>query len=63
MITREKFIEVMGREPEMDDLARCNCLEAGAVGHLSCGWDDERNLPQFVVGPRKWNGQWPLKGH
>ena len=24
-ITREKFIERVGRDPEQDDLERCNC--------------------------------------
>lgn len=50
MISREKFIERVGREPEQDDLERCNCPLAGEMGHWSCGWNVERDLPQFVVG-------------
>jgi hypothetical protein len=50
MITREKFVERVGREPEQDDLERCNCQHAGEIGHLGCGWNSERDLPQFMVG-------------
>jgi hypothetical protein len=50
MITREKFIERVGREPEQDDLERCNCPRAGALGHWCCGWNHEQDLPQFMVG-------------
>jgi hypothetical protein len=53
MITREKFIERVGREPEQDDLERCNCPRAGKIGHWGCGWNSERDLPQFMVGLRK----------
>ena len=52
MITREKFIERVGREPEQDDLERCNCQHAGEIGHWGCGWNSERDLPQFMVGLR-----------
>lgn len=47
MITKEKFIECVGREPELDDLERVNCEQAGEVGHWSCGWCPEHNLPRF----------------
>lgn len=50
-ITREKFIEATGREPEHDDLERCNCQLAGRFGHDCCGWNEEQNKPQFEVGP------------
>ena len=49
-ITREKFVARVGREPEQDDLERCNCPQAGEIGHWCCGWNDERDLPQFIVG-------------
>jgi hypothetical protein len=52
LITREKFIEATGREPINDDLDRCNCPEAGKLGHWSCGWNIEHDKPQFMVGPR-----------
>lgn len=51
MITREKFVEATGREPEQDDLERCNCERAGQIGHLCCGWNALLNMPQFEVGP------------
>jgi hypothetical protein len=51
MITREKFIAATGREPEDDDLERCNCEQAGQLMHLCCGWNDEFNCPQYEVGP------------
>ena len=46
-ITREKFIEATGREPEQDDLERVNCKQAGEIGHFCCGWDEPANLPRF----------------
>jgi len=46
-ITRENFIEATGREPEQDDLERCNCDKAGEVGHMFCGWDYTLNKPVF----------------
>lgn len=47
-ITRAKFIERTGKQPIHDDMERVNCPDAGKPGHLSCGWCDEHNLPQFV---------------
>ena len=49
-ITKEIFIEKVGREPEDDDLERCNCNQAGEVGHYSCGWCYEHDKPRFVCG-------------
>jgi len=46
-ITREKFIERMGREPRDDDMDRVNCPEAGKPGHYACGWCETHDLPQF----------------
>lgn len=46
-ITAEYFKEATGREPESDDLERCNCPRAGKMNHNQCGWDDEANLPWF----------------
>lgn len=51
-INREKFIEATGYEPEQDDLERCNCLQAGEIGHSCCGWNEVADKPQFVIGPR-----------
>lgn len=50
-ITREKFIEATGREPEQDDLERVNCYLAGLIGHSCCGWNEGLDRPQFDVGP------------
>ncbi len=47
-ITRETFLAATGREPENDDLERCNCKEAGKLGHYSCGWNAAENRPQFM---------------
>lgn len=47
IITREHFISATGREPEHDDLERCNCPHAGEITHSMCGWDTERNKPRF----------------
>lgn len=48
MITLEKFIERVGREPEYDDLERCNCSQAGECLHHSCGWCDDCDMPKFL---------------
>lgn len=49
-ITREKFIAATGSEPKQDDLERCNCDKAGQFTHTMCGWNEEFDLPQFMVG-------------
>jgi hypothetical protein len=48
-ITAEKFAEATGHEPEGDDLERCNCKQAGEIGHWTCGWDTDANLPVFLT--------------
>lgn len=50
-ITAEYFQEATGREPKDDDLERCNCSSAGALRHSMCGWNWDKNLPCFEVGP------------
>lgn len=47
LITREMFCQALGAEPEQDDLERCNCEQAGQIGHLMCGWNYERSRPNF----------------
>lgn len=54
-IDRRDFRMATGFWPEHDDLDRCNCDKAGHLGHFMCGWDDERNLPNF------WP-KYPLQG-
>jgi hypothetical protein len=49
-ITAEEFVAATGHEPEGDDLERCNCKQAGKLGHWSCGWDSDVNLPVFLTG-------------
>lgn len=46
-VTAEQFEKATGRPPQDDDLDRCNCPNAGEIGHLLCGWDDHLNLPAF----------------
>jgi hypothetical protein len=36
-ITAAEFTRIVGREPQLDDLERANCQEAGATGHWGCG--------------------------
>lgn len=48
-ITAKQFEEAVGRLPENDDLERCNCVRAGALGHMQCGWDEVSNLPWFMA--------------
>jgi hypothetical protein len=45
-IDEVKFKEMTGREPENDDLDRCNCPKAGTKGHSACGIC-KHNLPVF----------------
>lgn len=52
-ITAEMFKKATGVDPFSDDLGRCNCEKAGQVFHTHCGWDKERNLPNF----------WPKNPH
>lgn len=47
-ITRESFFAATGFWPEQDDLERCNCDQAGRIGHTMCGWDSARNMPNFI---------------
>ena len=47
MIDANTFKAATGVAPEQDDLERCNCQMAGTIGHLMCGWDQKRNLPNF----------------
>lgn len=54
-ITKQQFEEATGLPPEQDDLERCNCNQAGQLGHFHCGWDDKRHLPNF------WP-KYPLQG-
>lgn len=56
-ITAEWFRERTGFDPQDDDLERCNCKHAGAIGHLFCGWNDALNKPQFMCEPLQWNGK------
>jgi hypothetical protein len=49
-ITKEIFEKYVGRFPEGDDLERCNCPKAGTPLHYMCGWNEEENKPQFMVG-------------
>lgn len=52
-ITREDFHQATGVWPEQDDLIRCNCEKAGQILHQMCGWDEERNLPNFWPKKRR----------
>ena len=49
-ITKEKFIECMKRDPELDDLDRCNCEKAGEIRHKDCGWCIMCDQPVFECG-------------
>lgn len=55
-ITKEMFAYYMGREPELDDLDRCNCCIQG-LGHSSCGWSEVNHVPVFMVGEANLNSQ------
>jgi hypothetical protein len=46
-IDAKTFKRATGFAPKDDDLERCNCKKAGEITHSMCGWDYERNLPNF----------------
>lgn len=50
IITEEYFKEKTGYDPIQDDLERANCTLAGTLGHYSCGWCEEHDLPHFQCG-------------
>lgn len=50
LITEELYIKHVGKKPVDDDLERCNCPNAGKVGHNSCGWNEPKQKPVFMVG-------------
>lgn len=47
-ITEEIFTKMVGHPPTHDDLERCNCTEAGKIGHTLCGWNEQAHLPNFI---------------
>jgi len=49
-ITIEMFEQATGMLPIYDDIERCNCPNAGELGHWSCGWCESKNLPYFMIG-------------
>jgi hypothetical protein len=49
-ITHVAFQKAVGRKPQQDDLERCNCGLVGELGHWSCGWCAECDLPRFLCG-------------
>jgi hypothetical protein len=51
-ISAEQFRKATGYSPTQDDLERSNCPNAGKPGHLGCGWDASRNLPNFIPSIR-----------
>jgi hypothetical protein len=50
VITAEQFRARVGRDPEQDDLQRCNCNKAGDICHYFCGWCRRCDCPRFVCG-------------
>jgi len=51
-ITYVQFFKATGHTPVNDDLERVNCEKAGEFGHMSCGWCEEHNQPEFYCGCR-----------
>lgn len=49
-ITKKYFVGRVGSLPINDDLERCNCKEAGRIGHFFCGWCKNCDLPVFICG-------------
>jgi hypothetical protein len=51
-MTREEFIAVVGRDPEIDDLDRVNCKTVGEPGHLQCGICPVHERPRFLCSAK-----------
>jgi len=51
-ITKNIFRTKMGYDPEDDDLDRCNCKEAGNLGHECCGWCKIHDKPMYACSCR-----------
>lgn len=47
-ITKRVFKGAVGRDPVDDELEKCNCPRAGEIGHLTCGWCYDCNLPMSM---------------
>lgn len=50
MIDEKQFKEMVGREPQEDELELCNCQKAGTIGHNHCGVCELHNQPRNVCG-------------
>lgn len=49
VITSEYYQKHVGVAPINDDIDRCNCPDAGKIGHSSCGWNYMLNKPATAV--------------
>lgn len=49
-ITVKDFVHAVGCLPIHDDLERCNCKQAGEIGHWFCGWCEKHDKPRAVCG-------------
>jgi hypothetical protein len=47
-MTAAEFKQIVGREPEQDDLERANCNSAGTPGHYGCGVCPH-GIPRFLL--------------
>ena len=48
-ITAKFFEKCVGRPPSGYELELCNCPYPDKIGHWTCGWSSEENLPQFMT--------------
>lgn len=49
-ISEKFFTACIGHPPIQDDLERVNCKCKGSLGHTMCGWDWNKNRPNFMGG-------------
>lgn len=49
-MTAVEYFRRWGVWPELDDLARVSCEQAGSVGHFHCGVCPEHDKPRFMCG-------------
>jgi hypothetical protein len=52
-ITERHFELSVGSKPTQVDLDMVNCLLTGSPFHTDCGWNIERDMPNFVPGKSK----------
>jgi hypothetical protein len=49
-MTEQEFEARFGQPPQLDDLTRVECADAGKMGHWLCGVCTKHDKPRFLCG-------------